>query len=178
VIAQRWRRGSNRGCIGLPVLLAALLALGVGLVAVPVLWLARETIKADAGEPSPDAAVNVYVQHLASGEEIGLGRIIASDRYDDLIEQWRMYRTDMERDRAPNKLDISDIAIRYSAEDRATVTAKVRGIWWSSDGTATSINGSRRTWAFEARRDRGGWRVWDARLPSWCGAHVRVEACR
>ncbi|RZU73781.1 hypothetical protein EV384_2205 [Micromonospora kangleipakensis] len=82
----------------------------------------------------------------------------------------------MERAKAPSKLEtVGPIDVEDQGDDRATVTAQVRPIWWNGP---TSLSGTAHPWRFETRRDAGGWRVWAADLPEWCGVHVRADACR
>jgi hypothetical protein len=147
-----------------------------GIVAVPVSWAVLQQAEAERGEATPDAAVNVYVLQMSSGEEIGLSRVLAASRHDELLRQWRQYRGDMERANVPSKLEtVGPIDVEDQGDDRATVTAQVRPTWWNEQ---INLSGTAHPWRFETRRDSGGWRVWAADLPSWCGVHVRADACR
>jgi hypothetical protein len=160
------------------VVLAVVGVLCGGVVAVPVVWVVRGTIAAGQGEATPDAAVNVYLLQTSAGEEIGLRRVLAPGRRDDLLRQWRAYRADMTRSTPPDKLSTAGIDISHQGDDRAAASMTVRGTWWSAGGGGTSMVSGGAVWRFEVRRDRGGWRVWSADLPAWCGTYVRVELCR
>ena len=82
----------------------------------------------------------------------------------------------MERGNVPSNLEtVGPIDVEDQGDDRATVTAQVQAIWWSEQ---TNLSGTAHPWRFETRRDAGGWRVWVAELPPWCGVHVRADVCR
>ncbi|WP_319462661.1 hypothetical protein [Micromonospora sp. RTP1Z1] len=120
--------------------------------------------------------MNVYVLQMSSGEELGLSRVLVAGRHDELLRQWRQYRGEMERAKTPSKLEtVGPIDVEDQGRNRATVTAQVRPIWWSGQ---TSLSGTAHPSRFETRRDAGGWQVWAADLPTWCGVHVRADACR
>ncbi|RZU72012.1 hypothetical protein EV384_0351 [Micromonospora kangleipakensis] len=147
-----------------------------GIVAVPVSWAVLRQAEAERGEATPDAAVNVYVLQMRSGEEIGLSRVLVAGRHDELLRQWRQYRGEMERGNLPSKLEtVGPIEVEDQDDDRATVTVQVHAIWWNEQA---NLSGEAHPWRFETRRDAGGWRVWAAELPPWCGVHVRADACR
>lgn len=157
------------------VVLSLVAVLCTGIVAVPVSWAVLKQAEAERGEASPDAAVNVYVLQMSSGEELGLSRVLAARHRDELLRQWRHYRGEMQRGEVPSKLGtVGPIDVDSQGEGRATVTVHVRAIWWRGQ---TILNGTEQPWRFEARRDDGGWRVWAANLPPWCGVHVRADAC-
>ncbi|PWU45049.1 hypothetical protein DLJ46_22865 [Micromonospora globispora] len=157
-------------------MLSLVAVLGMGIVAVPVSWAVLRQAEAERGEATPDAAVNVYVLKMSSGEELGLSRVLAPSRHDELLRQWRQYRGEMERAKVPSKLEtVGPIDVEDQGDDRAKVTMNVHPIWWNGQ---TSLSGTEHAWRFETRRDAGGWRVWAADLPSWCGVHVRADACR
>ncbi|WP_200215624.1 hypothetical protein [Micromonospora coerulea] len=156
--------------------LSLVAVLCTGVVAVPVSWAVRRQVEADRGEASPDAAVNVYVLQMSSGEEIGLSRVLAGRRHDELLRQWRQYRGEMGRGNVPSKLEVVGlIDVEDQGDDRATVTAEVHAIWWNEK---VNLSGDAHPWRFQARRDAGGWRVWAVDLPLWCGVHVRADTCR
>ncbi|MCM0675158.1 hypothetical protein NCC78_10715 [Micromonospora phytophila] len=139
-------------------------------------WAVLRQAEAERGEATPDAAVTVYVLKMSSGEEVGLSRVLAGKRHDELLRQWRRYRGEMERGNVPSKLEtVGPIDVEDQGDDRATVTAQVHGIWWND---RINLSGTAHRWRFETRRDAGGWRVWAAGLPAWCGVHVRADACR
>ncbi|MBM0229330.1 MULTISPECIES: hypothetical protein [Micromonospora] len=120
--------------------------------------------------------MNVYALQMSSGEQIGLSRVLTGKRHDELLRQWREYRGEMERGNVPSKLEVvGPIDVEDQADDRATVTAQVHAVWWNEQ---VNLSGTAHPWRFETRRDAGGWRVWAAELPPWCGVHVRADACR
>ncbi|MFG2108654.1 hypothetical protein [Micromonospora chersina] len=111
-----------------------------------------------------------------SGERIGLSRVLAGGRHDELLRQWREYRGEMERGNVPSKLDVvGAIDVEDQGDDRAGVTTQVHAVWWNEQ---VNLGGDAHPWRFETRRDAGGWRVWAADLPPWCGVHVRADVCR
>ncbi len=130
----------------------------------------------ERGEASPESAVTVWVLQLSAGERIGLSRVLADERHDELRDQWQEYRTAMESTgRPPSKVEtVGRLVVDERGEDRALVVAQVRGVWW--DGP-NAMAGTAHPWRWETRRDDGGWRVWSAELPPWCGTHVRAELC-
>ncbi|MBQ0895537.1 hypothetical protein KBX37_20950 [Micromonospora sp. U56] len=101
--------------------------------------------------------------------------MLAGPRHDELLRQWREYRGEMERGTVPSKLEVvGAIDVEDQVDDRATVTAQAHAVWWNEQG---NLSGTAHPWRFETRRDAGGWRVWAADLPSWCGVHVRPHTC-
>ncbi|MFR9774868.1 hypothetical protein ACL02O_02280 [Micromonospora sp. MS34] len=143
---------------------------------VPLSWAVRKQAEADRGEATPDAAVSVYLLQMSSGEEIGLPRVLAAKRHDELLRQWRQYRSEMKRGNVPSKLQtVRPIDVEGQGNYRATVTAQVSPTWWKEQ---INFSGTAHPWRFETRRDAGGWRVWAADLPPWCGVHVRPDTCR
>lgn len=158
------------------VVLSLVAVLCTGIVAVPVSWAARKQVEADRGEATPEAAVNVYVLQMSSGEEIGLSRVLAGKRHDELLRQWRQYRGEMERGNVPSRLGTrGPFDVEHQGDDRAAVTIHVHAIWWQE---RVNLDGEAHPWRFETWRDAGGWRVWAADLPPWCGVHVRADTCR
>ncbi len=158
------------------VALSLVAVLCAGVVAVPVSWAVLRQAEAERGEATPDAAVNLYVLRMSSGERIGLSRVLAGRRHDELLRQWREYRGEMERGNVPSKLEVvGPIDVEDQADDRATVTAHVHAVWWTDQ---VNLSGTAHPWRFETRRDASGWRVWSAELPPWCGVHLRADACR
>jgi hypothetical protein len=120
-----------------------------------VSWFAVKTAEADRGQAAPDAAVNVFMLALSSGEKIGLRAVLAPDRRDELLSEWRgITRTDPQ----PSKLNAGVFDIEDQSDDHAQVATPVYAVWWGNDGL--SMTGAKRVWRFEVRRDRGGWRVW------------------
>ncbi|MGC4788725.1 hypothetical protein ACLQ22_12950 [Micromonospora sp. DT178] len=114
---------------------------------------------------------------LSAGDGIGLSRVLAEERHDELRRQWQSYRDEMTRSqRPPSKLEATGAAvIEHQGDDRATVVEHVRGVWWDE---GMSLAGSAHPWRWELRKDDGGWRVWSVELPAWCGVHVRTDVCR
>lgn len=158
------------------MVLSLVAVLCTGIVAVSVSWAVRKHAEANRGEATPDAAVTVYVLQMSSGEEIGLSRMLAGKRHDELLRQWRQYRGEIERGNVPSKLEtVGPIDVEDQGDDRATVTAQVHAVWWNEQ---INLTGAAHPWRFQTRRDAGGWRVWAADLPPWRGVHVRAETCR
>ncbi|WP_165439893.1 hypothetical protein [Micromonospora kangleipakensis] len=144
-------------------MLSLVAVLCTGIVAVPVSWAVLRQAQAERGEATPDAAVSLYVLQMSSGEEIGLSRVLAGRRHDELLRQWRQYRGEMERGNVPSKLEtVGLIDVEDQGDDRATVTAQVHAVWWNE---LTNLSGAAHAWRFETRRDAGGWRVWAVDLP-------------
>lgn len=140
-----------------------------------VVWAVRAQEDAERGEATPESAVTVWVLQLSAGERIGLSRVLADDRHDELVTQWQAYRAAMESGRPPSKVEtVGRLVVDEHGEGRALVVAQVRGVWW--DGP-TAMAGTAHPWRWETRRDGGGWRVWSVELPPWCGTHVRAELC-
>ncbi|MEU7776236.1 hypothetical protein AB0C44_33400 [Micromonospora taraxaci] len=158
--------------------LAIGLALCVGGPAVAgVSWFAVKTAEADKGQPTPDAAANVFMLAMSSGEELGLRAALAPQRRDELLDEWRSVRRDITRtDPLPSKVNAGVFVVEDQGDDRAQVVTPVHAVWWQDGGI--SMAGAKHPWQFEVRHDRGGWRVWSVDPYPWCGGHVRVEACR
>ena len=117
-------------------------------------WAIRKQAEADHGEATPDAAVNVYVLKMSSGERLGLSRVLAPSRRDELLQQWRQYRGEMERANVPSKLEtVGPIDVEDQGHDRATVTAQVRPTWWHEQ---TNLSGRRRAGERGVRSAQGG----------------------
>ncbi len=147
-------------------------------VTVPVVWFMRETVAAGQGQPSPEAAANVYLTALSTGNEDGLLPVLVDDRSEELLGQWRAYRTEMKRtDPAPSKLEFSFDGVSRTSEGRAVIAVELYPVWWSHGGRAgTSLNGSRHQWQVTVRED-DGWRVESVVPHAWCGGYVRADAC-
>ncbi|MFG2169434.1 hypothetical protein [Micromonospora chersina] len=148
-----------------------------GLVAVPVSWAKRKQLEAERGEATPEAAVTVWFVKLSAGDELGVSRVLAKRRHDELRQQWRDYRAEMtSAGRPPSKLEaVGPMAVEHQGDDRATVVEQVRAVWW--DGPHL-LAGEDHPWRWELRKDGRGWGVWSVELPPWCGVHVRAELCR
>ncbi|MGS2619662.1 hypothetical protein ACVCAH_35040 [Micromonospora sp. LZ34] len=94
---------------------------------------------------------------------IGVGWAVALDRQHERL-----------RLTAAELATVGRIHVEDQGDDRASVTVHVRAIGWSGQ---MSLSGTAHPWRLEARRDAGGWRVWAANLPAWCGVHVRPDRC-
>ncbi|MGK5741544.1 hypothetical protein [Micromonospora sp. URMC 103] len=118
----------------------------------------------------------MWVLQLSAGEELGLSRVLAKPRHDELLGQWREYRAVIEStEKALSKITTTGLSVvEHQGDDRATVTEQVQAVWW--DGP-TMLAGTTNPLRFEVRRDRGGWRIWSVDLPPWCGGHVRADLC-
>ncbi|MDI5937933.1 MULTISPECIES: hypothetical protein [unclassified Micromonospora] len=156
--------------------LAAGLALCVaGPAAAGAGWVATKTVEADRGQPTPDAAANVFMLAVSSGEELGLRAALAPSRRDELVDEWRRIRGDITRTSPqPSKVSAGVFVVDDQGDDRAQVVTEVQAVWWGT----VSMAGTPHAWRFETRRDGGGWRVWSVDPHPWCGGHVRAEACR
>ncbi|NES29888.1 hypothetical protein GCE86_24695 [Micromonospora terminaliae] len=113
---------------------------------------------------------------LSAGDELGMSRVLAKRRHDELRQQWRDYRAEMTSSgRPPSKLEaVGQMTIEHQGDDRATVVEQVRAVWW--DGPHL-LAGDDHPWRWELREDGSGWRVWSVDLPPWCGVHVRADVC-
>ncbi|MFE9204684.1 hypothetical protein [Micromonospora sp. NPDC007230] len=142
----------------------------------PASWAVRKQLEAERGEATPEAAATVWLLKLSADEEIGLSRVLAAPRHDELRQQWSDYRDEMNGSRRPpSKLEsVGPSVIEHQGDDRATVAEQVRAVWWDGPNI---LAGSDHQWRWELRRDDGGWRVWSVELPPWCGGHVRVDVC-
>ncbi|PWU46039.1 hypothetical protein DLE60_21525 [Micromonospora globispora] len=120
----------------------------------PVSWAVLRQAEAERGETTPDAAANVYILKMSSGEELGLSRVLVAGRHDELLRQWRQYRGEMQRAEVPSKLEVvGRIGVEDQDEDRATVAAQVHAVWWND---RIYLSGTAHPWRFETRRDAGG----------------------
>lgn len=97
----------------------------------------------------------MWLLQLSAGEELGLSRVLAGARHDELRQQWRDYRAEMTgTGREPSKLEsVGPSAIEHQADGRATVTEQVRAVWWDD---AQILAGTAHPWRWELREDRGG----------------------
>ncbi|RUL90963.1 hypothetical protein [Verrucosispora sp. FIM060022] len=173
------RRRSRRWVLLLAAALMLCTAGPVGVAAAGVGWLVVKTHQADQGQPTPAAAANVFMLAVSSGEELGLRAVLAPERRDQLVEEWRSIRDDISRT-YPNvsKVSTRALVVEDQADDRAQVVTEVYPVWWSVDAGGLMMHGSPHPWRFETRRDDGGWRVWSVDPHPWCGGHVRVSACQ
>jgi len=146
--------------------------------AVPVMWWVTVQARADRGEVSPEAAAVVYVLSLSSGDHLGLSRVLDAGRHDELVDQWRTIRADMDRATPPSKLEtVGRIDVEDQDDGRAVVVARVRGIWWDAAGPGTSMVGTAHEWRWDVV-DEHGWRIRVVHAPPWCGVHVRADRCQ
>ncbi len=158
------------------------LSLCLGLVAIPVSWAIKQTLAADQGEVAPEAAVEVYLTHLVTGDPIGLPRVLSDGLHGEQFSQWENIRADMTRSRIPNKLSTEEYVVKYHGDERATISANVRAVFWNLDpdrkpGEPASLVGSAHEWKWEAVEDNG-WRITKAIIPEWCGNHIKVTLCK
>ncbi len=161
---------------------ALALSLCLGIIALPVSWAARLTLDADQGEIAPEAAVEMYLGRLVSGDRIGLPRVLDNGLHGAQFSQWEKIRADMERSRTPNKLETGAYEVQYHDEKRATVIANVRAVFWNLDpnrksGEPVSLTGSAHEWRWETI-ERNGWRITKAVIPEWCGTHIKATLCK
>ncbi|MFE2615609.1 hypothetical protein ACFXA2_18555 [Micromonospora chalcea] len=149
----------------------------LGLVAVPASLAVRKQLEAERGEATPEAAATLWLLKLSAGDELGLSRVLAGPRHDELRRQWRDYRAEITSTaRPPSKLEsVGPMTIEHQGNGRATVVQQVRAVWWDGPQILAGVD---HPWRWQLRKDDGGWRVWSVELPRWCGTHVRVEVCR
>ncbi len=160
------------------VLLPLLLCCCGSVVTVPVVWFLRGTVAAGAGQPSPDAAANVYLLALSAGREDGLLPALSDGHRDDLLAQWRAYRAEILRtDPPPSKLEFNFTGVTAVGQGRAEVVAEVNPVWWNHGNGGTSMHGTRHPWRLTAVDD-DGWRVEAVTEYPWCDGYVRADACR
>lgn len=139
------------------VLLPALMCCCAGaVISAPLTWLIGQTIEAGKGAPDAQAAVNIYLLALGYNNPDGLLPIVGNS--DELIDQWKAYRAEMERvDPVPSTLGFN---YGPTSQDggRAQVTADVYFTWWNTDGRAGGWTGSAHRWHFTTHED-DGWRT-------------------
>ena len=131
-----------------------------GVVGVPVLWLAGETVEAGQGQPAPDAAANAYLMALSYATEDGLLPLLDDDRQGELLAQWRAYRDAMKgTDPAPFRLSFGALTVGPKVDGRAEVRTDVTAVWWSTDahGRVSGYESEALPWTFQTR-DADGWR--------------------
>jgi hypothetical protein len=149
-----------------------------GLAVVPVAAFLDHTDK--QGDPPETAvlAVDVYLNQLLSGEEIGLTRALLSDERDHLVEQWESLIADMQRtDPPPSKLNWGpSFDTQDQGDEVIQVTVPVGAVWWQDRGM--TMKGTSHPWVFVVKAEDGGWRIAEVRPHPWCGGHVRADACR
>ncbi|MEU3114256.1 hypothetical protein ABZ652_09240 [Micromonospora chalcea] len=117
----------------------------------------------------------VYLLRLSSGEDLGLRRVLAADRRDELVREWRAYRARMSRSASPpNKLESGPLQVDHVRSGVALVVTEVYAVWWHGQLSQSS---RRHPWRFEVREDWGGWRVWAVEAPAWCGDYIRLDRC-
>ena len=161
------------------VLLPTLLfCCGGTVLGVPAAWIARETIDASRGAPSPDAAADSYLMALGYNNEDGLLAILDNDHQGKLLAQWRTYRAAMDSTSPPpSRLDFSSLAVGPVSDHRAEVTADVSATWWRTGDRVGGYGSEAFTWRFKTREDNG-WQVSAVEPPEWCGGYVRLDACK
>lgn len=150
---------------------------GVGLV--PVVWTVHQTVQAGKGEKCAMCAALVYIHSVDDGQQHTVFRVLDGAQRDALLDQWHRYQADVTRsvDR-PSKLEAGGAAATETraGEGRVQVVLPVRSVWFDTSettGRSLSLNGGWVPWRFEVHNNRGGWRIWSAELPSWCGSHAK-----
>ena len=84
--AERFAEWSVRKRWVVFVLVPTVLVCGGGtLFGIPLAWVARETIEASRGAPSPDAAADSYLMALGYNNEDGLLPILDNDHQAELL---------------------------------------------------------------------------------------------
>lgn len=155
-----------------------LVCCGGTVVGVPLAWIARQTIEAGRGAPSPDAAVDSYLMALGYNEQDGLLPILDDDHQNELLAQWKAYRAAMDSsDPSPSRLDFGALSVGPSRRGEVEVTAEVSATWWGVDGRTLSYESRARTWRITTRKDNG-WQVTRVHAPAWCGGYVLASKCR
>jgi hypothetical protein len=147
--------------------------------AFPLIWLAKSTVEAGRGAPSAVAAANLYLLALGYDEDDGLLPVLDDERQDQLLEQWRAYRTAMQATPGggPNRLDLARFQPEHASDRRTVVAVDVSATWWGRGGTAgTSLRSQPRTWRITTRDD-DGWRVTHVDAPPWCGPGGYLPQC-
>jgi hypothetical protein len=140
-------------------------------------WLLRTTIEASRGAASPDAAASEYLMGLGYDNEDGLLPLFDNERQDELLDQWRTYRADMERtDPALSRFDFGTLVVNQVDADHARVSTEVTATWWSTNGGGMAYDSDALPWRFETREDNG-WQITAVEPPAWCGGYVRPDAC-
>lgn len=169
----RWRR------LLIFVVAPLLLCCGSVAVAIPVLWVVNLTADAGRAANTPDAAANIYLMALSYGNEDGLVNVLANDRQDHLLAQWRKYRVAMKQTRPePARLGWGSLAVAASSETTAHVSTDVTAAWeFNETGGAEFYKSAPKTWQFEARLE-DGWQVTLVQAPRWCGDYAVPPACR
>jgi hypothetical protein len=78
------------------------------------------------GDPPATAteAVDTNLNRLMVNEEIGLSHMLKSDERDELTEQWRRVRADMDRTDAPTHTRTASTARSSTPSTRATTSSK------------------------------------------------------
>jgi hypothetical protein len=150
-----------------------------GVAGVPLAWLARETVKAGRGAPTPDAAADSYLMALSSNNQDGLLPLLDDEHQAVLLAQWRAYRQAMDgTDPKPFRLDYARLSVAPAAAGRAEVRVDVTATWWAADssGRVNGYTSDAYTWVIATGED-DGWRVMAVQAPAWCGGYVRADAC-
>jgi hypothetical protein len=138
----------------------------------------RGTLEAGEGQLSPEAAAEVYLSKLSVGTEAGLLPVLAEDREEELLAQWRAYQAEMQRtDPPPSKLEYDYNDVTKTSEHEAVLAVELYPVWWNHGSGGTSMHGPRHAWQIVAREDNG-WRVYSVNPYQWCGGYVRADACK
>lgn len=126
------------------VLLSLILMACTGALAVPAAWAVRVQVEAEQGERAPDAAVAAYLLRLSSGDDGGLRRVLAADRRDKLVSQWRAYRAQMSGPPCgPTSWNPVHCRSTRSATASPLVVTEDHAVWWHDKLSQSS---SRHPW--------------------------------
>lgn len=107
---------------------------GGTVIGLPAMWVIGETVEASRGAPTPEGAADEYLSALSHDNTDGLVSVLDDDHQDQLLEDWRTYRTAMEAtDPPPFALDYGPLTASTVGQSRAQVTADVSARWWSTD---------------------------------------------
>lgn len=156
---------------------ALLLCCSGTVIGAPLTRFVGETAKASKGAASPAAAVSVYLDALAYGEDAGLLPVLDDAQGDALMDQWLAYRAEMYRgESAPSNLEHGIDGSTPIGDGRASVQAGVYPVWWAKDGGGMSLHGTSHVWQFSTREDNG-WQVETVTPYPWCGGYVKPSAC-
>ncbi|WP_245673933.1 hypothetical protein [Actinoplanes rectilineatus] len=124
------------------------------------------------------AAADEYLMRLSYGQEEGISPLLDDEQKEELLIQWREYRTDMEATTSAPLLSFSEFHSERTSDARFRVRVDVQATWRSTDtaGRVSGFSSDARPWLFEVGENEG-WRVIRVDAPEWCGGYVRSDAC-